>query len=416
MLRSYCSGKLSPLEVIAERELIYRLLAQTTPETLHKNVQKYSIDPKSRYPSLESNPAQHVHQVRHLCESDVFPSIDFRETSRFGAEGKAPLTVAHDFDFSVGTGRKTRPLLIPSGTPDRSLMEYVEKAKIIRWCQLAVQPYRLRVDNLSVALHSGLVIGAIINRFRPELLDYNQLSPTDTDDNWGKISKVCRNELHIESCPLDANLLTADDYMLTFITEIYETFRERRVTLTALPHSKSSTLNGRVAQSPTSGDLNSLNGSLMNAVRMKRKLSRELPEARLTEFQRPNVDLGGGRIESDAEREERYRKRLEDVDRMFKQEKRPALGKNYDKPIDKISEERLKQVERLIEEQLPNRIHEVKQKKPQVKARKFDAAEIKNMEAKLQDSIMGKLLFKVRSATLLVFADANLLYAFLGQT
>ncbi len=38
---------------MADRECVYRLLAQTKPENLHKSLLKYTIDPKSRYPSME---------------------------------------------------------------------------------------------------------------------------------------------------------------------------------------------------------------------------------------------------------------------------------------------------------------------------------------------------------------------------
>ena len=51
MLRSWASSK-SVLEVIAERESIYRLLGQTTPENLNKEHLGYTIDPSSRYPNL----------------------------------------------------------------------------------------------------------------------------------------------------------------------------------------------------------------------------------------------------------------------------------------------------------------------------------------------------------------------------
>ena len=36
MIRSWSSGDMTPLEVLAERESSYRLLAQTTPENLCK--------------------------------------------------------------------------------------------------------------------------------------------------------------------------------------------------------------------------------------------------------------------------------------------------------------------------------------------------------------------------------------------
>lgn len=45
-------GALSPLHVVAERESIYRLLGQTTPENLQKDPLSYTLDPATRYPNL----------------------------------------------------------------------------------------------------------------------------------------------------------------------------------------------------------------------------------------------------------------------------------------------------------------------------------------------------------------------------
>jgi len=49
MVRSWASGKMTPLEVIAERESIYQLLSQTTPENLNKSFAQHTIDPNTRY-------------------------------------------------------------------------------------------------------------------------------------------------------------------------------------------------------------------------------------------------------------------------------------------------------------------------------------------------------------------------------
>lgn len=49
MIRSWASGKMTPLQVIAERESVYQLLSQTTPENLNKNFNEYTIDPNTRY-------------------------------------------------------------------------------------------------------------------------------------------------------------------------------------------------------------------------------------------------------------------------------------------------------------------------------------------------------------------------------
>lgn len=48
MVRSWASGRMTALEVMAERESIYQLLSQTTPENLNKNFAQHSLDPNTR--------------------------------------------------------------------------------------------------------------------------------------------------------------------------------------------------------------------------------------------------------------------------------------------------------------------------------------------------------------------------------
>ncbi|XP_031734598.1 protein-methionine sulfoxide oxidase mical2b-like, partial [Anarrhichthys ocellatus] len=64
MVRGWAQGR-SPLEILAERESIYRLLPQTTSENISKNFEQYAIDPATRYPNLNSSCVR-PHQVRHL--------------------------------------------------------------------------------------------------------------------------------------------------------------------------------------------------------------------------------------------------------------------------------------------------------------------------------------------------------------
>ena len=52
MIRNWAAGKHTPLEVLAERESIYQLLSQTTPENLNKNFSHYTIDPNTRFVAL----------------------------------------------------------------------------------------------------------------------------------------------------------------------------------------------------------------------------------------------------------------------------------------------------------------------------------------------------------------------------
>ena len=51
MLKRYAEGT-SPMELIEERETIYRLLPSTTPQRLQKKTSAYTINPHTRYPNL----------------------------------------------------------------------------------------------------------------------------------------------------------------------------------------------------------------------------------------------------------------------------------------------------------------------------------------------------------------------------
>lgn len=55
----------SSLAVLAQRESIYRLLAQTTPENLHRDHSGYTLDPVTRYPNLNRQSVI-AHQVSSL--------------------------------------------------------------------------------------------------------------------------------------------------------------------------------------------------------------------------------------------------------------------------------------------------------------------------------------------------------------
>lgn len=48
MIRAWASGTMTPLEVMAERESVYQLLSQTTPENVNKNFSTWTVDPNTR--------------------------------------------------------------------------------------------------------------------------------------------------------------------------------------------------------------------------------------------------------------------------------------------------------------------------------------------------------------------------------
>jgi hypothetical protein len=51
-VKSWSSGQTTPLDVLVERESIYRLLGQTMPENLQRDTPSYTLDPHNRYPNL----------------------------------------------------------------------------------------------------------------------------------------------------------------------------------------------------------------------------------------------------------------------------------------------------------------------------------------------------------------------------
>lgn len=48
-MAEWCAGHRSVLELLAERESIYRLLAQTTSENIAKDYKNYTVKPTTRY-------------------------------------------------------------------------------------------------------------------------------------------------------------------------------------------------------------------------------------------------------------------------------------------------------------------------------------------------------------------------------
>lgn len=68
-IKLWSNPRNSVLGVLAQRESIYRLLAQTTPENLQRDIGAYTVDPSTRYPNLNKSTVN-VWQVKHLLDSD----------------------------------------------------------------------------------------------------------------------------------------------------------------------------------------------------------------------------------------------------------------------------------------------------------------------------------------------------------
>ena len=89
-MRSFGLGK-EPLDILQERECILKLLAQTKPGNLLTAHQKYSIDPSTRYPNLNTKGIK-KESVRHLYDKSEIPfkTIDYETISKTNVAVASP--------------------------------------------------------------------------------------------------------------------------------------------------------------------------------------------------------------------------------------------------------------------------------------------------------------------------------------
>lgn len=179
MIRSYAQGTKSPLEVMAERESIYRLLAQTTPENLNKEHTSYTIDPHSRYPNLNLR-AVMPFQVKSLLDSDEQLPPDSLDAASSG--GASSLEGAD------------------SGVKKRRRDSVIAVDHLLSWLRDQVQCYSLEVNDVRDAFSEGEVLCAIIHRFRPDLIEFPLPSEENVDpvDAAGFRNQIAFDLLHEE--------------------------------------------------------------------------------------------------------------------------------------------------------------------------------------------------------------------------
>lgn len=201
MIRSWAANRDSPLHVLAERESIYRLLAQTTPENLSKDLAEYSLNPSSRYPNLNLQTVL-PSQVRPLCRTDVEVKLP--------ALGPRPLT-------DMQRKRRRRESIIH---PDA----------LLSWCQRQVALYsKIKIENMTSSWKNGLALCAILHRYRPDLIDLDELSAADVAANNQQAYDILEREYGIPPVMTGqemADCAVPDKLtMVSYISQIYETFR-----------------------------------------------------------------------------------------------------------------------------------------------------------------------------------------------
>ncbi|XP_038563092.1 protein-methionine sulfoxide oxidase mical2b-like isoform X3 [Micropterus salmoides] len=199
MVRGWTQGR-SPLEILAERESIYRLLPQTTTENISKNFEQYAIDPATRYPNLNSSCVR-PHQVRHLF-------IDGQQDSGHLERG----------------GPTSRSANLSRRESD------VRPGRLLTWCQKQTQGYRgVDVTNLTSSWRNGLALCALIHRQRPELIDYDSLNEEDVAGNNQLAFDVAERQFGIQPVMRGKEMAAEAEpdklLMVLYLSKFYEAFR-----------------------------------------------------------------------------------------------------------------------------------------------------------------------------------------------
>ncbi|XP_051885620.1 F-actin-monooxygenase MICAL2 [Pristis pectinata] len=192
--------KVPTLEILAERESIYRLLPQTTTENISKNFEQYTIDPASRYPKLNSNCVQ-PHQVRQL-----YITTDLKS---------CPLERVNSIRKSIKVSRHDSEI-----RPNR----------LLTWCQKQTESYQnVKITDLTSSWHSGLALCAIIHHFCPHLIDFDSLNKGDIANNNQLAFDIAEREFGISPVTTGKEMASVSEpdklSMVMYLSKFYEHFR-----------------------------------------------------------------------------------------------------------------------------------------------------------------------------------------------
>nr|XP_031846708.1 F-actin-monooxygenase Mical isoform X3 [Nomia melanderi] len=197
-------SSMSPLEVIGERESIYRLLGQTTPENLNRDYAAYTLDPHTRYPNLNVSSVTPM-QVRSLLDTDDPDST------------KQPPVQT---DVDIPKKRRRRDL---HGDAQ------IHPDMLLRWLQKQVALYdSVKIEDMGASFKSGLAICAIIHRYRPNLIDFHSLQPEEVEKNNQLAFDILEKELGIPPIMTGEEMAQCDTpdklAMFSYLTQIYDVF------------------------------------------------------------------------------------------------------------------------------------------------------------------------------------------------
>lgn len=234
-IHSWSSGRYSPLEVLAERESIYRLLAQTTPENLNKDHNAYTVEPQTRYPNLNTRVVLEF-QVRTLYDTDDAAQLE--QTTAINAEretlkrtkSRRNLPTSYLF-FNLFFNISVRAGIFDADSRCKhanTAESAIHPDTLLAWLKKQLALYDVSVTDMTSSFQSGLALCAIISRYRPDLLDFGALEPGNVAVN-NQLAFDILEELGVQSVSTGLEMaqgaLPDKLTMMFYLTQVYELFR-----------------------------------------------------------------------------------------------------------------------------------------------------------------------------------------------
>jgi hypothetical protein len=187
---------------------------------LSKNFQEYSIDPTTRYVNINVNYSTKMslqaNQIQYLYDNSNKPIYQL--------ETKAEST-NHDVVL-----RKHRSSF--------NLYNEINDTcdKLLCWCQTVLQPYKIQFENFTNLWKNGLVLCAIVNRYRPDLIDSQHLSSLinknssqyETDFiKWKPLFDILKNQLNLVFTEKLEKFLDKSSF-LSILEKLYSLFKSKK--------------------------------------------------------------------------------------------------------------------------------------------------------------------------------------------
>jgi len=201
LMKQLDSGKMSVLDCLAERESIHRILSQTTPSNTCKNFATTSIDPTTRYPTVNLKLVLPF-QVTHLYDTDNPTHLQ-------------PQNVLQD-----STPRKKK-----------RKNSSVSPGNLLSWIQKQVECYNLQVTDMKACFQNGLILCAIVHRYRPDLVQWDCLDESCHMDNLQFVFDVLEHELGLQPVTTAQEIQDNEKgevdklAVISYLTGVYELFR-----------------------------------------------------------------------------------------------------------------------------------------------------------------------------------------------